>query len=325
MAQQDDDCRQVHQRNSAKRVTQTLSTEKPYIGKMMLKKITLALLTIGSSFAVDAQVDNRDLAAMIATEQAFIKMARDKNTRDAFLFYLHDDAVTMSPGGPVAGKERHRKQPPNGSYLWWEVSFGDISSAGDLGYDTGPWKLYPSRTDSVPVAWGHFHSIWKKQADGTWKNMLDIGVSHDSLAVPEAMHTSTITLKAATAKVPALEATLSLMNEEKAFLAAVKESGMTAYAAVASREIRFVRQGEWPMITAADKAQFLKRKSLYSNQKLVDGGIAASGDLGYVYGTASITIDVDGRQELKNAAYLRVWKKEDGKKWKIVLDVMTYQ
>jgi len=241
------------------------------------------------------------------------------------LHFLHDDAVTVDAGGPVTGKERLRKQPPNASLLSWEVTFGDISAGGDLGYDTGPWKYYANRADSVPVAWGHFHSIWRKQSDGSWKNMLDIGIAHDSLVATEPIHTSTIALKPQTVKVPALEATLSLMNQEKAFLANIKANGMTAYADAASKEIRYARQGEQPVITPADKAQFLKKKSLYANQVLVDGGIAASGDLGYVYGTADAIAMVDGRQETKRAVYLRVWKKEDGKTWKIVLDVITYQ
>jgi ketosteroid isomerase-like protein len=272
-----------------------------------------------------AQFANPDLNAMLAAEQAFATMAKDKNTRDAFLFYLHDDAVTVDAAGLVTGKARLRKQPANASLLSWQASYGDISSGGDLGYDTGPWKYFASRKDSVPVAWGHFHSIWKKQPDGTWKNMLDVGVAHDSLIATEPLHTSTIALTHPAVKVPALEATLSLMNQEKSFLASVKANGMAAYADVASKEIRYARQGEQPIVTAADKAQFLRRKSLYSNQVLVDGGIAASGDFGYVYGTADAIAFVDGGQETKHAVYLRVWKKEDGKKWKIILDVMTYQ
>lgn len=262
---------------------------------------------------------------MVAAEAAFSRMAKDKNTRDAFLHFLHDDAVTVDAGGPVAGKERLRKQQPTASLLTWEVSFGDISAAGDLGYDTGPWRYYATRADSVPVAWGHFHSIWKKQADGSWKNMLDFGIAHDSLWTAEPVHTTAMPLKSSPVKVTALEATLSLMNQEKAFLADVKEKGMTAYDGVASKEIRFSRQGEPPIVSVADKLQFLQRRSLFSNQALLDGGIAASGDLGYVYGTADAIALVEGRQETKRAAYLRVWKKEDGKKWKIVLDVMTYQ
>jgi ketosteroid isomerase-like protein len=292
---------------------------------MRLKKALLSVLTVGVLHTAEAQFVNADLNAMIAAEMSFARMAKEKNTRDAFLHFLHDDAVTVDAGGPVTGKERLRKQPPNASLLSWEVTFGDISSGGDLGYDTGPWKFYANRADSIPVAWGHFHSIWKKQSDGNWKNMLDFGIAHDSLIAAEPIHTSTIALKPQTVKVPALEATVSLMSQEKAFLANIKANGSAAYAEAASKEIRYARQGEQPIITPADKAQFLKRKSLYSNQELVDGGIAASGDLGYVYGTADAIAMVDGRQETKRAAYLRVWKKEDGKNWKIVLDVITYQ
>ncbi|MGC3947937.1 MAG: nuclear transport factor 2 family protein [Chryseolinea sp.] len=289
-----------------------------------MKKLAFSLISAAIWTTTYAQFANPDLNAIVAAENAFSKMAKDKNTRDAFLYFLHDDAVTTTPNGPATGKERLRKQQPNASLLSWEVSFGDISSAGDLGYDTGPWKFYPTRTDTVPVAWGHFHSIWKKQPDGTWKNMLDIGIAHDSLVVAEQLHTSSLPLKVPAVKVSALDATVSLMNQEKAFLAAVKLSGNAAYGPVASKEIRFARQGEQPITTTSDKEQFLKRISLYSHQTLVDGGIASSGDLGYVYGTANVVAMVNGNEESKRATYLRIWKKEGGKDWKIVLDVMTY-
>lgn len=292
---------------------------------MIMKRTLLPLFLVGMGHVAFGQFANQELNTMIAAEQAFARMAKDKNTRDAFLFFLHEDAVTVGPDGPVTGTDRLRKQPANQSLLSWEVSFGDISSDGDLGYDTGPWKFYTTRADSVPVAWGHFHSIWRKQPDGKWKNMLDIGIAHDSLVAAEPLHSSSIVLKKQPTKVPALEATVSLMNQEKAFLADIKANGMAAYTPVASKEIRFARQGEQPIVTAADKAQFLKRLSLYSNQKLVDGGISSSGDLGYVYGTADVIALVNGVEEKKRATYLRVWKKEDGKNWKIVLDVLTHQ
>lgn len=289
----------------------------------MIRMLALVLLIVFHHASI-AQFANNGLNEMVATEEAFIKMAKEKNTRDAFLFFLHDDAVTVGPYGPVIGKAELRKQKPAATWLSWKVTFTDISSGGDLGYNIGPWQFFATRTDSLPVARGHFHSIWKKQPDGEWKVMVDVGISHDSTTVLEPIHTSAMPLKAPAARTPALEATLSLMAQEKAFLASVRTSGMDAYANVASGEIRFARQGEMPIVSKADKAQFLKRKSLYSNQVLVDGGIAASGDLGYVYGTADVVTFTGDKQETRRAVYLRVWKKEDGKDWKIVLDVITY-
>lgn len=290
---------------------------------MIRSFVVVTLLTVFHHAAV-AQATNTGVGDMIAAEEAFIKMAKEKNTRDAFLIALHDDAVTVGPYGSVIGKAELKKQKPNASWLSWQVAYSDISSAGDLGYNTGPWQFYAARTDSLPVAWGHFHSIWKKQPDGTWNVMADIGITHDSTKVTEPRNTSSMPLKVPAVRTPALEATLSLMNQEKAFLASFKTSGMDAYAAVASKEIRFARQGELPIITAADKAQFLKRKTLYGNQVLIDGGIAASGDLGYVYGSVDAITFTDDKQEIRRGVYLRVWKKEDGKTWKIVLDVMGY-
>lgn len=291
----------------------------------MARSLAILLVALLIFSNASAQFTNADLNALVATEEAFIKMAKEKNTRDAFLFFLHDDAVTVGPYGLVTGKEQLKKQPVNDSWLSWNVMYCDISSGGDLGYNVGPWKFFAHRADSLPVAWGHFHSIWRKQPDGTWKNMLDFGISHDSLEVSETLHSSSIPLKALTVPTPALEATVSLMNQEKSFLAAVNTEGLSVYNKFASKEIRFARQGEQPIITAADKAAFLKRKSLYFNQVLVDGGIASSGDLGYVYGTADALAFVDDKQETKQAVYLRIWKKEDGKNWKIALDVMTYR
>lgn len=291
----------------------------------MARSLAILLVALLIFSNASAQFTNADLNAMVATEEAFIKMAKEKNTRDAFLFFLHDDAVTVGPYGLVTGKEQLKKQPLNDSWLSWSATYCDISSGGDLGYNVGPWKFFAHRADSLPVAWGHFHSIWRKQTDGTWKNMLDFGISHDSLEVSGALHTSSIPLKAPKVRTPALEATVSLMNQEKSFLAAVNTEGLNAYNKFASKEIRFARQGDHPIVTAADKAAFLKRKSLYFNQVLVDGGIASSGDLGYVYGTADALAFVDDKQETKQAVYLRIWKKEDGKNWKIVLDVMTFR
>jgi ketosteroid isomerase-like protein len=47
--------------------------------------------------------------------------------------------------------------------------------------------------------------------------------------------------------------------------------------------------------------------------------IAASGDLGYTYGTFDLK---SGGASVEHGSYVRVWKKHDGK-WRVVMDVMS--
>ena len=60
--------------------------------------------------------------------------------------------------------------------LQWEPKAGDISKAGDLGYTTGTYVSRGKDAQGNPVArTGRYVSIWKKQADKTWKVVLDTG------------------------------------------------------------------------------------------------------------------------------------------------------
>jgi len=55
----------------------------------------------------------------------------------------------------------------------------------------------------------------------------------------------------------------------------------------------------------------------------MDGDIASSGDLAFVYGKALIETAKDGATQTKTFSYMRFWKKEDGKNWKIVVDLIS--
>ncbi|MEO5980277.1 MAG: nuclear transport factor 2 family protein [Chryseolinea sp.] len=285
-------------------------------------KIVIVWLLL-TPFCSLAQIAGANLQAMINEEEAFARMASEKNTKDAFLFYLSDDAVTVGSSGPLVGKSAIKKRPANKSLLSWSVAYSDIASSGDFGYTTGPWEFRPVR-DSLPAAFGEFHSIWKKQYDGSWKNFLDIGIDHPEPST-EAMKTSSKPPVIPAKKIPAAEAIVSLMKEENAFLQSYKKNGLSAYKTAASSEIRYSREGEIPILTTAQKTSFLKSAHPYFNPQLVDGAIASSGDMGYVYGTITAVLFIDNKQESKQATYLRVWKKEDGKLWRVVLDVIAYE
>jgi ketosteroid isomerase-like protein len=113
-----------------------------------------------------------------------------------------------------------------------------------------------------------------------------------------------------------------MMDKEREFLKALNQSGTTAYSSLISEEARFFRSGEMPFTTTGAIREMLgKQQDKQFTCIITDGAIASTGDLGYVYGKVTIVSPENGVKQTHQANYLRIWKKEDGKSWKIVVDV----
>ena len=83
---------------------------------------------------------------------------------------------------PVIGREAIAAlmAPEAGVSLVWEPLTADIAESGDLGYTRGRFVLHtaPGADGSPPKGpfEGYYCSIWKKQADGSWKWVFDGGI-----------------------------------------------------------------------------------------------------------------------------------------------------
>ncbi len=117
---------------------------------------------------------------IIEAERAFAAMAKAEGIPEAFLAYAADSAVLMRNNSLVIGKAQMAEffQSQAGSStemsLSWDPDFVDVSSSGDLGYTYG--KFVFTRTDSTGVkqeGTGVFHTVWKRQQDGSWKFVWD--------------------------------------------------------------------------------------------------------------------------------------------------------
>ncbi|MBI4420961.1 MAG: DUF4440 domain-containing protein, partial [Gemmatimonadetes bacterium] len=54
----------------------------------------------------------------------------------------------------------------------------DVAASGDLGYTVGLFQSRRLDAAGKPVVGtGKYVTIWRKQADGSWKAMLDLGVA----------------------------------------------------------------------------------------------------------------------------------------------------
>jgi ketosteroid isomerase-like protein len=63
--------------------------------------------------------------------------------------------------------------PENAYTMKWEPVGGDVAKSGEMGYTYGTFKITPTIIDTV--VYGTYVSVWKKQANGSWKLMLDSG------------------------------------------------------------------------------------------------------------------------------------------------------
>ncbi len=113
-----------------------------------------------------------------ATEIAFNLMVAEKGVAAGFSFYAAEDAVKYLGDTLIFGKQNitnfYKNQPKQHIQLQWKADFVDASVSGDLGYSYGKYsfKLTDSLGNEHQSA-GIFHTIWKKQKDGTWKFVWD--------------------------------------------------------------------------------------------------------------------------------------------------------
>lgn len=266
------------------------------------------------------------LQQMVQTEQAFSRMAAEQNTRDAFMAFIADDGLLFRPTA-VNGKQwmREHPVPPTDKHplLAWQPAFAGMAAAGDLGFTTGPWEFKEDIKDEKPAGYGHFVTLWKKQADGTWRFVLDLGINHPMSGGPQTIWQPPEPKPSAIVpRVDVAIARRNLVNWDRDYLLVSGKHGLvSAFIYYASPDVRLYRTGSLPFVgrTAAIKALGSAKGQV--SWTTTSGDVSRSGDLGYTYGTYEIT---DATAVTERGSYVRIWKKERGL-WQIVLDVANPQ
>ncbi len=285
----------------------------------------LAIIFVVLCTAVIAQAQT-PLEEMVKTEQAFSKMAEEKNTRDAFLAFIADDGLLFRPGA-VNGKKwllDHPGQPPppgKKPLLAWQPNFAGMSASGDMGFTTGPWESKPDIKDPKPSGYGHFVTVWKKQPDGTWKFVVDLGITHPQSGGPQTIWHPTEKVEPATTAVETAKAVKALVDRDGILSLATLENGLAkAFESHASPEVRVYRAGHLPFIGRSAAAEALNKVSGKLKSQPIGGDVSRAGDLGYTHGTYEIS---DATEKVtERGSYVRIWRNQGGA-WRVVLDVIN--
>lgn len=280
-------------------------------------RFRLLAIVILFSLSVIAQGQSA-LQEMVKTEQAFSKMAEEKSTREAFMTFIADDGLLFRPGA-VNGKKwmlEHPLPPPSDKrpLLAWQPAYAGIAASGDMGFTTGPWEAKEDIRDEKPAGYGHFVTVWKKQADGSWKFVVDLGISHPQSGGPQTLWTPSESSKKATFKpVDLTSARKTLFDRDQAYDAAGSSQGPAqAFAAFASPDVRLYRADSLPFIGRDASLAALAKTANEVRWHPLAADVSQAGDLGYTHGTFEA-----GNER---GSYVRIWKKENGQ-WRIVMDV----
>ena len=147
-----------------------------------MKKSKVVLLLLASllstlSFAQQKSAQGADL--LVQLEADFAKAVAEHG-HAAFVTYFADDGVELDDGGGISTRDAISKQPPwlEGTSLTWTPVKADIAASSDLGYTYGNYVFKSKDKEGKPVTeYGKYMSVWKKQKDGSWKVVVDMGNS----------------------------------------------------------------------------------------------------------------------------------------------------
>ena len=119
---------------------------------------------------------------LIAVDRAFSALSKERGTNRAFLSYVAEDCVMLSPNKmPIVGKDKINalfQSNDSNKEFTWDPLYADVAESGELGYTYGTYTI---NTDGETQK-GTYVSIWKRDSGGKWKFVLDSG--NDGLGGP---------------------------------------------------------------------------------------------------------------------------------------------
>jgi ketosteroid isomerase-like protein len=289
---------------------------------------TLALLLLLISIGVGQKPNSSALMSLVETERAFAKMSVERDVREAFLKFFADDGINFQPH-PTKTREVFLKRPPPAGrptgVLNWAPVYADVAQAGDLGYTTGPFTFVSNSSPPGPTRYGFYFSIWKKQSDGSWKVALDCGIQtpdHSQQKFEFKAAPQTRAPKAPGA-FDAERGRASLLDLDRSFQNETRTLGtQRTYLKYLSADARLHRNDVMPLVGLSAIQSYLDAtKGEFTAAEPIKADVSQSDDLGYTYG--SYELRDAGVKGSEKGYYVRVWKRDTHRKWKLVLDTLS--
>ncbi len=138
--------------------------------------IVVLIFFSSCSRTVDRKAIEREV---FAAEKAFKAMAAEKGIADAFSFFAAESGVIKRQNDTlITGRENIYRYYDNArmkrASVQWTPDVIEVSDDGSMASTYGKylWRIPNDGGDTTEYR-GVFHTVWKKQPDGTWRYIWD--------------------------------------------------------------------------------------------------------------------------------------------------------
>ena len=280
--------------------------------------LALSLLIAGNVALGDDM--GEAIKPLLKAEKDFAAFVDSTSIRDGFLRYLSKDGVVFTPT-PVNGRELYENVQPSPGKMKWTPEVAEMDAAGFFGWTCGPWQYFPDSTATEPTEGGNYATVWRKNTDGTWWVLADIGIDNvveslDGITVhpltggqaDDSRKSNPDTYKRAVANA---ERILSRRSQGRGSRAALL--------AMLDVDAVILRSENQPALDRNQQGNILDDETGTASWKPTDIDVAPRGDLGMAYGEG--TAKRDGKEQA--FSYLRIWRNVAGI-WRVALDVRLW-
>ncbi len=117
---------------------------------------------------------------LLRTDREFNEATQARGV-EGWVSFFAEDGEMLRPGGSITGHEAIRVgmapafANPDFS-LTWEPARAEVTPGGRLGFTTGRYLMVRKNASGQRVeSRGTYMNFWRKQPDGSWKVVVDVG------------------------------------------------------------------------------------------------------------------------------------------------------
>jgi ketosteroid isomerase-like protein len=117
---------------------------------------------------------------LIQADKDFAKAAAARGAEGFLSFFADDAAILPKNGAPITGKDAlakafHETWAQPGYSLQWTPLKAEMANGNDIGYTFGTYERKRTVDGKPLVETGKYVTIWRRQRDGKWKVIVDMG------------------------------------------------------------------------------------------------------------------------------------------------------